>query len=111
MAAIPNEALVITPSVAFAIDRARSPANPPASGGTTNCAAGGLRRALSILPLHRVFGAVELSLLILFVALIDSAATPDLPAQGILLLVLAGAAAVSIPGRLWVILNSDRLDP
>ena len=67
-----------------------------------------LRRAARILPFHRVFHSVELSLLILAAALIDALAGSSGATQ-VLLVGLVVAVAVTVVGHLFAVLSSARL--
>jgi hypothetical protein len=67
-----------------------------------------LRRVARLVPFHRVFHSVELTLLILVAAVID-AATGTIHATQILLVALVVAVAVTLVGHLLAVLNSARL--
>jgi phosphatidylglycerophosphate synthase len=72
-----------------------------------------LRRAARLVPFHRVFHSVELSILILVAAVIDSLAAGLAGADGVatrwLLVGLVGSAAVTVVGHLAAVLASSRL--
>jgi phosphatidylglycerophosphate synthase len=70
--------------------------------------AGSLRKAVDVLPFHRILGAVEASMLIAIVAIID-AGLGDLTATRILVTVFGVVAVVVFVGHLISILASDRL--
>jgi phosphatidylglycerophosphate synthase len=67
-----------------------------------------LRRVARVLPFHRVFHSVELSLLVLAAAVIDAVADSTLATRG-LLLALVVAVAVTVVGHLVAVLSSARL--
>jgi CDP-alcohol phosphatidyltransferase len=67
-----------------------------------------LRRAAKIVPFHRVFHSVELSLLILAAAVIDAVVDSTI-ATRVLLPALVLAVAVTVIGHLFAILSSARL--
>jgi hypothetical protein len=67
-----------------------------------------LRRVARVLPLHRVFHSVELSLLVLAAAVIDVAVDSTVATRA-LLLTLVVAVAVTVVGHLFAILSSARL--
>jgi hypothetical protein len=67
-----------------------------------------LRRAAKIVPFHRVFHSVELSLLILVAALADLVLS-DHAATNVLLPALFVAALVTVVGHLVAVLSSARL--
>jgi hypothetical protein len=66
------------------------------------------RQALARLPLHRVLGAVELSLAALVVAVVD-AATGGTASTRVLTFAAAVIALVVAVGHAFTILTSDRL--
>jgi CDP-alcohol phosphatidyltransferase len=68
----------------------------------------GLRRVARILPFHRVFHSVELSLLILAAALVDAVSGSSGGTQ-VLLIGLVLAVAVTVVGHLFAVLSSARL--
>jgi hypothetical protein len=61
-----------------------------------------------VLPFHRVFHSVELSLLVLAAAVIDVAVDSTVATRA-LLLTLVVAVAVTVVGHLFAILSSARL--
>jgi hypothetical protein len=67
-----------------------------------------LRRIARVLPFHRVFHSVELSLLVLFAAVLDAAAGSTGATQ-VLLVGLVLAVAVTVVGHLVAVLSSARL--
>lgn len=67
-----------------------------------------LRRAARLVPFHRVFHSVELSLLVLLAALVD-AVRGGTAATQLLLAALVVAALVTVAGHLVAVLNSARL--
>jgi phosphatidylglycerophosphate synthase len=67
-----------------------------------------LRRVARILPFHRVFHSVELSLLVLAAAVVDAVADSTVATRS-LLLGLVVAVAVTVVGHLAAVLNSARL--
>jgi len=67
-----------------------------------------LRRVARLVPFHRVFHSVELSLLILVAAVIDVAGA-DGQATQVLLVGLVVAAAITVVGHLAAVLTSSRL--
>ena len=67
-----------------------------------------LRRALGFFPFFRAFVAIEATLLALAAALLDLA-FGDLEATRVLVVALVPVAAVTAAGRLFTILDSDRL--
>ncbi|MET0695070.1 MAG: CDP-alcohol phosphatidyltransferase family protein [Propionibacteriaceae bacterium] len=67
-----------------------------------------LRRMARLVPFHRVFHSVELSLLILVAAIIDVAGA-DGQATRVLLVGLVAAAAITVVGHLAAVLTSSRL--
>jgi phosphatidylglycerophosphate synthase len=67
-----------------------------------------LRRALGFFPFFRAFVAIEATLLALAAALLDLV-LGDLEATRALVVALVPVAAVTAAGRLFAILNSDRL--
>ena len=67
-----------------------------------------LRRAARLVPFHRVFHSVELSLVILLASLVD-AVTGGTGATQVLLVGLVVAAVVTVAGHLVAVLNSTRL--
>jgi hypothetical protein len=67
-----------------------------------------LRRIARVLPFHRVFHSVELSLLVLFAAVLDAAAGTTGATQ-VLLVGLVLAVAVTVVGHLVAVLSSARL--
>ena len=71
-------------------------------------AAGSLRKVVNALPFHRILGAVEASMLIAVVAVID-AIIGDLTATRILVSVFGVVAIIVFVGHLVSILASDRL--
>ncbi len=79
---------------------------PPAEGLTVSAP----RRVLQVVPLHRLTGAIEASLMMFIVSLIDMAIGNFTPTRYYLLALLA-FGWVMVPARLAVILRSSRLDP
>ena len=67
-----------------------------------------LRRAARLVPFHRVFHSVELSLLVLAAAIVDAAGADGL-ATRYLLVGLVVAAAATVVGHLAAVLGSSRL--
>jgi len=67
-----------------------------------------LRRVARLLPFHRVFHSVELSLLVLAAAVIDVVADSTFATRS-LLLALVAAVAVTVVGHLFAVLSSARL--
>ena len=67
-----------------------------------------LRRVARLLPFHRVFHSVELSLLVLAAAVIDVVADSTFTTRS-LLLALVAAVAVTVVGHLFAVLSSARL--
>jgi hypothetical protein len=67
-----------------------------------------LRRVARVLPFHRVFHSVELSLLVLAAAVVDAVAGSTLATRG-LLLALVMAVAGTVVGHLVAVLSSARL--
>jgi hypothetical protein len=67
-----------------------------------------LRRVARVLPFHRVFHSVELSLLVLVAAVIDVVVDSTVATRG-LLLGLVVAVAVTVVGHLVAVLSSARL--
>ncbi|HST83235.1 MAG TPA: CDP-alcohol phosphatidyltransferase family protein [Kineosporiaceae bacterium] len=67
-----------------------------------------LRRVARVLPFHRVFHSVELSLLVLVAAVIDVVVDSTFATRG-LLLALVVAVAVTVVGHLFAVLSSARL--
>jgi hypothetical protein len=67
-----------------------------------------LRRVARVLPFHRVFHSVELSLIILVAAVIDAVAGTHAVTAG-LLLALVLAVALTVVGHLLAVLSSARL--
>jgi phosphatidylglycerophosphate synthase len=67
-----------------------------------------LRRVARVVPFHRVFHSVELSLLVLVAAIVDAAGADGLGTR-VLLAVLVPAAAITVVGHLAAVLTSSRL--
>jgi hypothetical protein len=67
-----------------------------------------LRRVARVLPFHRVFHSVELSLLVLVAAVVDAVVGSNVATRG-LLLALVVAVAVTVVGHLAAVLSSARL--
>ncbi len=67
-----------------------------------------MRRALGLFPFFRAFVAIEATLLALLAAVLDLA-LGDLEATRVLVVALVPLAAVTALGRLFTILNSERL--
>jgi len=67
-----------------------------------------LRRAARLVPFHRVFHSVELSILVLGAAVVDAAGA-DGQATRVLLAALVVAAAITVVGHLAAVLTSSRL--
>lgn len=67
-----------------------------------------LRRVARLVPFHRVFHSVELSLLVLVAAVVDALGA-DGSATRVLLVALVVAAAVTVVGHLAAVLTSSRL--
>jgi CDP-alcohol phosphatidyltransferase-like enzyme len=67
-----------------------------------------MRRVARVLPFHRVFHSVELSLLVLAAAVIDVAVDSTIATRS-LLLALVLAVAVTVVGHLVAVLSSARL--
>jgi phosphatidylglycerophosphate synthase len=72
------------------------------------------RRVARLIPFHRMFHSVELSLLVLFAAVSDTIVTDvtgaaDRPVTTGLLILLLGAVAVTVVGHLIAVLASPRL--
>lgn len=65
------------------------------------------RRAARLVPFHRIFHSIEMSLLILVAALVDLVA--DGYATKVLLLVMLASAVVTVAGHLAAVLGSSRL--
>jgi hypothetical protein len=84
-------------------DEVRVPAGSSRTGGALRAA----RRAARLVPFHRVFHSVELSLLILVAAVVDlflhGTATKALLAG------LLAAAGITVVGHLIAVLTSSRL--
>lgn len=72
-----------------------------------------MRRGARLVPFHRVFHSVELSLLLLVAAVVDAVAADVLGAPGqatrVLLVALVVSAAVTVVGHLVAVLASSRL--
>ncbi len=67
-----------------------------------------LRRGARLVPFHRVFHSVELSLLILAAAIVDLAGADGLATKS-LLVGLVAAATITIVGHLAAVITSSRL--
>ncbi len=67
-----------------------------------------LHRIARLVPFHRLFHSVELSLLILAAAIVDALGADGLAARG-LLVALVAAAALTVVGHLAAVLTSSRL--
>lgn len=67
-----------------------------------------LRRVFDLLPVHRVIGAIELSLLVLAVAVVDAVLATVVGTQALLVVVAATALLVAV-GHPVTIVSSDRL--
>jgi len=67
-----------------------------------------VRRFARYVPFHRLYHSIEISLIILFVAVVD-VALGDLGATRALLAFLVPAALVSLVGHFVAIVNSSRL--
>ena len=68
-----------------------------------------LRSLARFVPFHRVFHSVEMTLLVLVAAIVDTATGGGLDATRLLLAVLVPAAVVTVLGHLAAILASSRL--
>jgi phosphatidylglycerophosphate synthase len=68
-----------------------------------------LRSLARFLPFHRVFHSVEMTLVILVAAIVDTALGGGLDATRVLLAVLVPVAVVTVVGHLVAILTSSRL--
>jgi hypothetical protein len=66
------------------------------------------RRAARLVPFHRVFHSVELTLLVLVAAVVDALGANGLATQ-VLLVALVVAAAITVVGHLAAVLTSSRL--
>ncbi|HYP43877.1 MAG TPA: CDP-alcohol phosphatidyltransferase family protein [Propionibacteriaceae bacterium] len=67
-----------------------------------------LRKAARLVPFHRVFHSVELSMLVLVAAVVDAVGADGLATRG-LLIGLVVAASVTVVGHLAAVLASSRL--
>lgn len=67
-----------------------------------------LRRLARFLPFHRLYHSIELSLIVLMVAVVD-AAVGGLPATHVLVLVLVPASLLAVAGHFLAIVSSSRL--
>jgi hypothetical protein len=66
------------------------------------------RQMARLVPFHRVFHSVELTLLVLVAAVVDAVGADGLATQ-VLLVGLVVAAAVTVVGHLAAVLTSSRL--
>jgi len=94
--------------VTVARTSARLPAESDGVATSRVPAVRSVRRALRYLPVHRLIGAVELSLLLLIATIIDAVVGGLVATQGLLLLV-GSVAFVVAAGHPVTILSSDRL--
>ncbi len=93
--------------------RARAGLQPLADApGVAVPRSAGIRRLRSLarlLPFHRAFHSIELTLLVLVAALGDAVLGGGVPVTRVLLAGLLGAAVLTIPGHVVAILASSRL--
>lgn len=68
----------------------------------------GIRRLFAVVPLHRVIGGIELSLLAVVAAIVDASTGAPIGSRGLLAVAAAAAAIVAI-GHPIAILSSQRL--